>query len=212
MKIFFIGKESHAQRALDYLKQFDIELITVLGKRGDIFNEGLYFWNGDYILSYLSPWVIPCSVLKKAKYGGINWHPGPPEYPGIGCTNFAVYNNENTYGVTCHFMEEKVDSGEIIEVRRFNIFKADTVYSITQRCYDYILFSFYDIVSKIISGNELPKSNVKWARPPYTRKQLDVLCKIDFGMSEEEIKLRIKATTYNKPWAYTEIKGIKFYC
>ena len=214
MNILFIGKQGdkNAIIAGEYVKQIFPNSLIIFGKRGDKLPEDLNFWKGDYIFSYLSPWIIPQSLLNRAKYGGINWHPGPPEYPGIGCTNFAVYNNEETFGITCHYMNGKVDTGKIIEVKGFRILENDTVYSITQKCYSLIIVSFYQVIDHIIHGHRpiLP-SGESWKREPYTRKELNELCEIKADMTDKEIDRRIKATTYDKPWAVVNVKGKKFY-
>ncbi len=55
-------------------------------------------------------------------------------------------------------------------------------------------------------------SSEKWQRKPYTRKELNDLCLLTNDMDETEIKRRIAATTFgNKPWAYFELNGEKFY-
>ena len=106
-------------------------------------------------------------------------------------------------------MMAKVDSGSIIEVRRFPVFENDTVYSITQRCYTEILHLFYELISDLLTGESLPKSHESWTRKPYTRKQLNELCELKPGMSKEEIDLRIKATTYGtKVWAHMKSEEI----
>ncbi len=213
MKILFIGKKNdpNAVIASNYIKLIFPGTEIVFGSRGEKFPEELLQWKGDYVFSYLSQWVIPKSLLENAEKGGINWHPGPPEYPGIGCTNFAVYNDEKEFGITCHYMLSKVDTGKIIEAPRFAILKEDTVYSITQKCYSLILNSFFRIVEKISNGEALESSNEDWKRKPYTRKELDALSEIKPEMTTEEIERRIKATTYDRPWAFMEVKGKKFY-
>ena len=140
MEILFIAKkeDENSLKASEYLKNIFPKSIIVFGKRKEKFPNELMSWKGDYILSYLSPWIIPGSLLKNARKGAINWHPGPPKYPGIGCTNFAVYNQEKEFGITCHHMLEKVDTGEIICVDRFPVSKTDSVFSITQKCYSII--------------------------------------------------------------------------
>ena len=213
MEILFIGKKNdpNAKIASEYLKQIFPKAEIVFGVRGEKFPEDLPWWKGDYIFSYLSPLIIPNSLLERAEKGAINWHPGPPEYPGIGCTNFAIYNNEKEFGITCHYMLSKVDTGKIIETERFAILENDTVYSITQKCYSLILNSFYRIVEKVSNGEPLPISDEDWKRKPFTRKELDLLSEIKPDMTKGEIEKRIKATTYDKPWAFVEIKGKKFY-
>ena len=39
-------------------------------------------------------------------------------------------------------------------------------------------------------------SDLKWERKPYTRKELNDLCKLSKKMSDEEITKRVKATTF----------------
>lgn len=213
MDILFIGKgnDAHTRIASEYILQLFPATRVVFGNRGEKIPEDLYQWKGDYVFSYLSPWIIPASILESASRGAINWHPGPPEYPGIGCTNFAMYNNEKVFGITCHYMLSKVDTGKVIETARFAVLENDTVYSITRKCYALILNSFYRIVEMISKGETLPVSEETWTRKPYTRKELDALSEIKPDMSLEEIDKRIKATTYDKPWAFVDIQGRKFY-
>jgi len=205
LKILFIGKAEHnySKVAAEYIQQRFKNAVIVFSTRNEPFPEYLYIWEGQLIISYLSQWIIPGKLLKKAKFAAINFHPGPPEYPGIGCTNFAVYNREKEFGITCHHMLAKVDSGPIIAVKRFPVFENDTVYSITQRCYSEILHLFYQLISNVLAGQSLPQSTEIWKRKAYTRKQLNELCELSQDMTPEEIALRIKATTYgDKQWAF----------
>lgn len=205
MKILFIGKENdnNSQVAAAFLQLHFDEVTVVYSNRKHAMPAHLNDWEGDFLISYLAQWIIPADVLQKAKWAAINFHPGPPEYPGIGCTNFAIYNREKDFGITCHHMLPKVDSGEIIAVRRFPVFDGDTVYSITQRCYCEILYLFYELISNVLTKGSLPNSNETWKRKAYTRKQLNELCALTPDMAPEEIALRIKATTYGeKQWAF----------
>ena len=61
----------------------------------------------DIIISYLSSLILPVAVLKKTKKYNINFHPGPPKYPGIGCFNYAIFNKDKFYGCTAHIMKKK---------------------------------------------------------------------------------------------------------
>jgi len=212
LRLLFIGKadDHYSQIAGEYICRHFEEVRIVFSKRTEPFPGNLLEWEGDIIISYLSQWIIPGNLLEKAKLAAINFHPGPPEYPGIGCTNFAVYNQEKEFGITCHHMLAKVDTGGLIAVRRFPVWENDTVYSITQRCYTEILQLFNEMVGKILSGQELPVSQERWTRKPYTRKQLNELCELTPAMTAEEIARRVKATTYGeKVWARMKVDGEK---
>ena len=197
-RILFFGKaeDGFCQRAAEYLSLHVAHSQIYFGKRGDSFpgvDPGEDF---DYVISYLSPWIIPEELLKRARYAAINFHPGPPEYPGIGCTNFAIYDGVTIFGVTCHHMNLKVDTGQIIRVLRFPLYPTDTVLSLTWRCHAYIGYLFYEILDLIISGKTLPTSPERWTRRPFRRSELNELCRLTPDMSGEEIQRRIRATTF----------------
>ncbi len=205
LKILFIGKaDDHCSKmAADFLKTHFPNARIVYSKRDLPMPGDLMEWEGDLLISYLAQWIIPGRLLSKATMSAINFHTGSPDYPGIGCTNFAIYNGEKEFGITCHHMLERVDSGDIIAVRRFPVFEKETVFSMTQRCYAEIWHLFYELMSGLLQGKPLPLSQEKWTRKPYTRKQLNELCELTPDMSAEEKARRIRATTYgDKVWAY----------
>lgn len=212
MTILFLAKQKpFAKEASELIRLHFSKSEIVFGQIDNPFPDHLYGIEFDYVISYISPWIVPKHVLDNTRIAAINLHPGPPEYPGIGCTNFAIYNGEKEFGVTVHHMKEKPDRGDIITVERFPIFNNDTVYSLTQRCYAYIYLSFVKLFSLILFNKPLPKSEEKWKRKPFTRNELNELCRITKDMPECEIKRRIKATTYpDMPGAFIELGGVKF--
>ena len=135
-------------------------------------------------------------ILNKARRAAINFHPATPDYPGIGCFNFALYENAQEFGTTCHHMAAKVDTGNIIAVKRFPVFPADDVESLLTRTYDHQLVLLYEIVGIMLHGEELPSSDESWTRKPFSRKELNALSVIDPTMPPEEIQKRVRATSY----------------
>ena len=149
-------------------------------------------------------------LLKEAKLGAINFHPAPPSYPGVGGVNFALYKGDKEYGVTVHHMALKVDSGNIIAVKRFSCVSCDNVELLIARSYDHLLMLFYDIASLMFEGKDLPVSKEKWKRKPIVNRQLDALGRVKHDMDKKEIKRRIKATNFREWKPFVEIKGFRF--
>ena len=205
LKVLFIGKmdDPYSEIAATFVEQHFKDPVIIFSRRGDPMPPEMNDWEGNLLISYLSQWIIPPNLLENASMAAINLHPGPPDYPGIGCTNFAMYNGEKEFGVTCHHMFSKVDCGPIIAVRKFPIFETDTVFTLTQHCYVEILHLFIDLLSDILQGKKLPVSQEYWKRKAYTRKDLNRLCELTPSMSREEVEKRVRATTYgDKIWAF----------
>lgn len=181
-----------------------------LGKWGDPLPENVRRWEGDYIVSYLSRWVIPEDLLQRAHKAAINFHPASPEYPGIGCNNFALYEDAKEYGTTCHHMATKVDSGKIVEVKRFPVYPQDDVATLLKRTYEHMIALFFEIAGLMAEGKELPVSPETWTRKPFTRKQFNELFKITPDMSQDEIAHRVRAVSFGQYQPYIELQGYKF--
>jgi methionyl-tRNA formyltransferase len=210
--LLFLGKadDPDCGRALAYCQQHFASVTNFLGRWGDKLPEEARRWQGDYVISYLSRWVLPGDLLSRARQAAINFHPASPDYPGIGCTNFALYENAAEYGVTCHHMVPKVDTGTIIAVKRFPVYPQDDVASLLKRTYAHQFPLFIEIAGIMVEGHELPSSNETWTRPPFTRQQFDELFKITPDMAKQEIARRVRAVSYGGYQPYVEIAGYRF--
>jgi len=208
--LLFLGKkdDGHTERAADFCRRNFTTVGVYLGQWGDPFPEETGSSHWGCIISYLSRWILPPEVLKSAALA-INFHPGPPEYPGYGCNNFAILEDAKDYGVTCHHMNQSVDSGPIIAVRRFPVLATDDGGTLLLRAYDHQLALFYEIAALIVQGKDLPRSEATWTRKPFTRKQFNELGKISVDMSEEEAARRRRAVNVEALRRYAEAQGKK---
>jgi methionyl-tRNA formyltransferase len=210
--LLFLGKaeDPDCVRALDFCERNFAPVVACLGRWGDPLPERARTWQGDYIISYLSRWVLPAELLERARKAAVNFHPASPDYPGIGCNNFALYENAALYGVTCHHMAPRVDSGEIIAVRRFPIHPEDDVAALLQRTYENQIALFLEIAPIMAEGRPLPSGAEGWTRAPFTRKEFNDLFRITPDMPKEEIVRRIRAVSYGSYQPYVEIGGHRF--
>ena len=210
--LLFLGKaeDPDCARALQFCQQVFAPVTYCLGKWGDPLPLDIQAWEGDYIVSYLSRWVVPDTLLKRARKAAINFHPASPEYPGIGCNNFALYEGAKEYGVTCHHMAAKVDTGRIIAVRRFPVYTEDDVDALLKRTYENQIALFFEIAQLMAEGKDLPVSSESWTRAPFTRKQFNELFRITPDMPRDEIARRVRAVSYGPYQPYVEIEGFRF--
>lgn len=212
LSVLFLGKENdiHCTKALNFCQANFSHVTYSLGKHGDPFPQSFTEWKGDIIISYLSRWIITERVINNASKYAINFHPATPDYPGIGCTNFALYENAEFYGSTCHFMSPSVDTGAVIKVSRFPVLQSDGVQSLLERTYEYQLVLFYDIMFQILGNINLTASGENWSRRAFLRKELNKLMIISPDMDEQEMNARIRATNFGDFKPFIELNGRKF--
>lgn len=210
--ILFLGKDNdpHCLKALEFCQTHFTNVTYFLGQWEEDFPEKIRDWAGDYLISFLSRWIVPEEVLKRATIAAINFHPAPPEYPGNKCYNFALYEQAKKYGVTCHHMTRRVDSGKIIAVKRFEIHPKETLASLITRAYDCQLDLFYEVMALLRKNEKLPLALEKWREPPFTNRDFDTLKVITPNMDKSEFERRIRATSYGKWQPSVKIHGFKF--
>jgi methionyl-tRNA formyltransferase len=165
----------------------------------------------DIVLSFLSPWIVPASVLGRSRIS-LNFHPGSRNYPGIGCYNFALYEGATKYGCVCHHMVSRVDRGNILHERLFDVSPDDTVESLKLRTMIVMLALFHEVVGDLAARRPLPSPGTGWGREPFKRRELEALREVDLTMSREEIERRVRATTYpGYPGAVVRLHGVEFH-
>ncbi len=147
------------------------------------------------LLSFLSPWIVPAEVLARFDLA-LNFHPGPREYPGTGCYNFALYEGAREYGCVVHHMHARVDSGPIVAERRFPVAADETVETLQLKTLAVMLGLFGEILAILAAGAALPQAAQGWTRPAFRRRQLEELCRITPHMAAEERRRRLRATDY----------------
>ncbi len=71
--------------------------------------------------------MLPNVVWQMPKYGTFNLHASLlPQYRGAAPINWAIMNGEMETGVTTFFIDDKIDTGEIILQKKTTIGKEDT--------------------------------------------------------------------------------------
>jgi len=87
--------------------------------------------------------IIRDNVISSFRLGIVNTHGGIlPEYRGSYCNINAIINNEKEYGVTLHYIDKGVDSGDVVAIKKTDILPTHTgfdLYQISEKfCYELI--------------------------------------------------------------------------
>lgn len=172
MSILFIGDKSNSSElAAKILQQNFPEVFTIFYDHGETFPEEVNKWEGEWIVSYKSDLILSENTLSKAHKGAINIHPAPPKYRGIGGYKYAIKNRDKKYGVTSHFMDTKIDHGQIILVKYFPIHNMQDPKLLKEVTAQYCIGVLQEIIG-YMHHQKFPSSKKKWSKKLFTHKDL----------------------------------------
>jgi methionyl-tRNA formyltransferase len=87
------------------------------------------------LLNVHSLHVVDPEVLAAPTQGAYNLHPGPlPERAGLHAPSWALYDGDQTHGVTLHRMTAGVDAGPIAFAERFGVGPRATALGVLTEC------------------------------------------------------------------------------
>lgn len=186
-------------------------------KRGEKLPTQAIEWSGDLIFSFRSFYILRAEQLDRASLGAINFHPGPPEYPGSGCINWALLDGAKTFGVTAHLMEEKIDSGAILAVDRFSIDLNDNIETLLKKTHEALGLLALQTIDNILKRSRHDQIDFLsapaaegWTGKTKLMNEIERLRNLPPSISPRDLEARIRALHLPDFPLYTKIAGRKF--
>ncbi len=156
-------------------------------------------YNPDLILSIYYRKIFPPDLLKIPRLGCVNIHPGLlPYYRGPIPTFWALINGEKEFGVTLHYMDKGIDTGDIIAQTKIRIYDKDTGFTLNNKAMKAGTALFTRYLEKIINRSAKTKKQKKneWS---YFGKFSESLAIINWRKENRDIFNQVRAST--KPFS-----------
>ncbi len=148
------------------------------------------------LIAYVTPEIVSADTLARLGYGAINFHPGPPDYPGWAPAHFALYERATEFGATVHVMVERVDAGPIIDVARFPIPPDISVLGLEGLAYGHLAQLFWRMAKSLATdatdASAPPTLPIQWGRKKYSRRAYRAICDIPLDIAKDELERRLK--------------------
>tara|TARA_B110000908_G_C10244995_1_gene448299 strand:- start:1759 stop:2679 length:921 start_codon:yes stop_codon:yes gene_type:complete len=145
--------------------------------------------------------MLPKAVWQLPEYGTFNLHASLlPQYRGAAPINWAIINGETETGVTTFFIDDKIDTGEIILQSALDIKPNETVGELHDKLMHLGSKVVNDTVRLIEKGNiKTQKQLVRESKP--APKIYTETCKIDWDDSTDNIYNKIRGLNpYPTAW------------
>jgi methionyl-tRNA formyltransferase len=156
--------------------------------------------------------IIPKEVFLLPRFGSFNLHASLlPKYRGAAPINWAIINGEKQTGVTSFFLQEKVDTGNLILQARTPIKPEDDAGTLHDRLAEIGAEIVLHTVRLIEQGKAIPKPQDDALASP-APKLFKANCKINWNQPALVIQSRIRGLSpYPAAFTTHDDKVIKIY-
>lgn len=122
-----VRNDSHDEKHKNYCQQYNIPHLKNANVNSEEFISQLKSYTVDLFVSMFFNQIFKKELINIPRLKTINCHAGKlPIYRGRNILNWGLINDEKEYGVAVHFVDEGIDTGDIILQRTYPITGKDT--------------------------------------------------------------------------------------
>jgi len=163
----------------------------------------------DVFVSMSFNQIFGLDLISVPPLGVINCHAGMlPFYRGRNVLNWALINDEKEFGVTVHYVDTGIDTGDLILQRSFPISDNDDYKSLLERAYVGCSEVLYDALLDVAGGRivSVPQTSIH----PfgfYCTKRIAGDERLNWSQSSREVFNFVRAVCAPGPQALTLLNG-----
>ena len=137
----------------NYADKYAIDYLHPVKINSDEFFEQAQQYNCDLFVSMSFNQIFRSRITNLPPLKTINCHAGKlPFYRGRNILNWALINDEKEFGITVHYIDEGIDTGDIILQRNYPISDEDDYGSLLEIAYLECANILYDAIKQIQRG------------------------------------------------------------
>ena len=211
-QVLVVSPPSHELRPYQvdisqWAEDHQLEVATPEDINGDAFLKLATDFAPDITLSVFYNQVLGNRLLSLPRVASINVHPSLlPAYRGSGALLWALMDGQDKVGITIHFMERVVDSGDMILQRELEVRPDETGHQVYGRIAELIRQVFREEFLDYLASGKFPRQPLGELTDAYTeftpRRN-----NIDWNQTSAQINHVVRSLTSPLDGAYTIYEG-----
>ena len=199
------GRKLNQSAVKKYALSQNLPILQPTNLKNEEFQDALKDWNANLQI-VVAFRMLPKAVWAMPEYGTFNLHASLlPEYRGAAPINWALINGETKTGATTFFIDDKIDTGEIILQKEVTIKENEIVGELHDRLMHLGAGLVADTLDLIATGDVNTTKQPELEEKP-AHKLFPHNCKIDWDKSLNDIYNHIRGLN-PYPAAWTTIKN-----
>ena len=195
-------RDRASELKVDFLVEKDVNV--------EFFINKLRRYGADLFVSMSFDQILRAPLYSLPRLGTINCHAGKlPFYRGRNVLNWALINDEKEFGITVHYVDDGVDTGDIIMQSLHPIGDADDYGSLLQKAFLECPVILHRAIQLLNSGiaNRMPQGSLASAGLICTQR-IPGDERMDWSMTSREVFNFVRALSEPGPRALTSIDSV----
>jgi methionyl-tRNA formyltransferase len=153
--LFIVPRNDSKDKTLkNFSEKHKIDYIYPADINSKEFFEKVKQYDCDLFVSMSFNQIFMDEIMNLPRFKTINCHAGKlPFYRGRNILNWALINDEKEFGITVHYIDSGIDTGDIIIQRCFPINDNDDYSTLLNTSYEECANILYDALSLFFEGN-----------------------------------------------------------
>ncbi|MCG2459979.1 methionyl-tRNA formyltransferase [Flavobacteriaceae bacterium F89] len=195
------GRKLHGSAVKEYAQAHGLKVLQPTNLKDALFLEDLKALraNLQVVVAFR---MLPREVWQMPKYGTFNLHASLlPNYRGAAPINWAIINGETETGVTTFYIDDKIDTGEIIWQEKTNILPDETAGSLHDKLMELGAILVIKTIQLIEQGKVERKKQGDVQKLKSANKIHKETCRIDWNRPLDAIYNHIRGLSpYPTAW------------
>ncbi|WP_004472284.1 methionyl-tRNA formyltransferase [Leptospira santarosai] len=207
---FIVPRYDHQDKVLeDWARKLNIDFIPIDNVNLPSSLEKLSLYKADIFVSMSFNQILKRDFLALPPLGTINCHAGAlPYYRGRNILNWVLINGAKEFGVTVHYVDESIDTGDIIIQKKQPIDISDTYKTLLEKAIKICSNVLYESLIQILENKvKRIKQSTIHSLGFYSGRRIEGDEWIDWNWPSERIFNFIRAITLPGPCAKTACEG-----
>ena len=213
MEIVFIvvRYDKQDETLVGFAKKYKIPWFAHKNVNSDSFLNQVKLYQADLFVSLSFNQIFKSEILRVPPLKIINCHAGKlPFYRGRNVLNWVLINDEKEFGITVHYVDQGIDTGDIILQQTYGITDQDTYATLLEKAYSECAKLLYEAIKliqnrqvKVIRQKDIDECGLYCG----IRQDGDEI--IDWNQSSRDIFNFVRALCRPGPQAASYIRGEK---
>jgi methionyl-tRNA formyltransferase len=199
VRLVICDPNAHAMRGLvtRFCKDAGVSAIETAKVNAPETLDALRAAQPDLLISAYNMRILKQPLLDIPRIGTLNFHNGPlPRYRGVNVYSWAILNGETEYGISWHWVDRGIDTGDVLAQKMFPIDPQERPSTLFAKGFRAGVASLEELLPELLAGRAVATRQDESLATYYAKRDLPNGGRISFAWPWARIERFVRALDF----------------